>query len=64
MRAATRSSGRTELAWRLLGVHASRMDMSSRDVLQDERLDLNCAWYADVLMPLTAGTASPPAPAR
>lgn len=39
--------------WRLLGVHSSRMDMASRDAAQDESLGLNCAWYADVLMPLT-----------
>lgn len=41
--------------WSLLGVHSSRMDMSTRDAEQDESLGLNCAWYADVLMTLTAG---------
>ncbi|MCW5636412.1 MAG: trypsin-like peptidase domain-containing protein [Rubrivivax sp.] len=41
--------------WCLLGVHSSRMDMASRDAAQDESLGLNCAWYADVLMTLTAG---------
>ena len=41
--------------WWLLGVHSSRMDMSTRDRVQDESLGLNCAWYADVLMTLTAG---------
>lgn len=40
--------------WQLLGVHSSRMDMASRDAAQDESLGLNCAWYADVLMTLTA----------
>lgn len=40
--------------WSLLGVHSSRMDMASRDAAQDESLGLNCAWYADVLMALTA----------
>ena len=40
--------------WSLLGVHSSRMDMASRDTAQDESLGLNCAWYADVLMALTA----------
>lgn len=40
--------------WQLLGVHSSRLDMRSRDLVQDESLGLNCAWYADVLMPLTA----------
>ena len=29
------------------------MDVSNRDIVQDERLDLNCAWYADVLLTLT-----------
>jgi hypothetical protein len=39
--------------WRLLGIHASRLDMVDRDVLQDETLGLNCAWYADILLVLT-----------
>lgn len=39
--------------WSLLGVHSSRMDMATRDLVQDESLGLNCAWYADVLMILT-----------
>ena len=45
--------------WCLLGVHSSRMDMATRDAALDESLGLNCAWYADVLMTLTAsaGTA-------
>lgn len=42
-----------ELPW-LLGVHSSRIDLGSRDQVQDEALGLNCAWYADVLMTLTA----------
>jgi hypothetical protein len=41
--------------WCLLGVHSSRMDMATRDAAQDESLGLNCAWYTDVLMTLTAG---------
>lgn len=44
--------------WCLLGVHSSRMDMSSRDLVQDESLGLNCAWYADVLLTLTADDGS------
>jgi len=47
------TSGRSNLPWLLLGIHASRMDVSNRDLLEDERLDLNCAWYADVLPVLT-----------
>jgi hypothetical protein len=49
--------------WLLLGVHSSRMDMASRDAVQDESLGLNCAWYADILVTLTdppeSGTPSP-----
>ncbi len=41
------------LPWRLLGVHASRMDMGTRDRDLDESLGLNAAWYADVLLALT-----------
>lgn len=46
-------SGRGELPWRLLGVHAARFDVDNRDETQDARLDLNCAWYADALLVLT-----------
>jgi hypothetical protein len=46
-------SGRGELAWMLLGVHAARMDVADRDIAQDARLDLNCAWYTDILLTLT-----------
>jgi S1-C subfamily serine protease len=43
-----------QLCWKLLGVHATRMDMSTRDLQLDESLGLNCAWYADILLTLTA----------
>jgi S1-C subfamily serine protease len=43
-----------ELPWKLLGVHSSRVDMGSRDLQLDESLGLNCAWYADILLTLTA----------
>lgn len=46
-------SGRGDLPWMLLGVHAARMDVTNRDIEQDERLNLNCAWYADIIMALT-----------
>jgi len=49
MRAAHRG-----LPWRLLGVHSSRLDVGTRDLKQDEALGLNCAWYADILLTLTA----------
>ncbi len=42
------------LPWRVLGVHSARLDMANRDLEQDESLGLNCAWYADILMTLSA----------
>ncbi len=42
-----------QLPWKLLGVHAARMDMGGRDLQLDETLGLNCAWYADILLTLT-----------
>lgn len=36
--------------WRLLGIHASALDVSDRDPIQDERLALNTAWYASLIM--------------
>jgi S1-C subfamily serine protease len=56
-RAASRQSGREELPWLLLGVHTSRMDVNNRDVTEDGRLNLNCAWYADIIMKLTEAPA-------
>lgn len=55
--------GRGEFPWMLLGVHASRLDVANRDISQDESLDLNCAWYADILMTLTQSDAAGPAKA-
>ncbi|PXW22906.1 trypsin-like peptidase domain-containing protein [Paraburkholderia caballeronis] len=43
-----------ELPWLLLGVHSSTIDMRGRDEQLDESLGLNNAWYADILMVLTA----------
>jgi S1-C subfamily serine protease len=43
----------TQLSWKLLGVHSSRIDIGSRDLQLDESLGLNCAWYADILLTLT-----------
>jgi hypothetical protein len=53
-------SGRGHLPWMLLGVHAARMDTTNRDAEQDERLNLNCAWYADILTTLTLETQADP----
>jgi hypothetical protein len=40
-------------SWQLLGIHSSRMDMRTRDLVADESLGLNCVWYADVLKALS-----------
>ena len=48
----TAAGGR--LPWKLLGVHSAVMDMGDRDRRIDESLGLNCAWYADMLLTLTA----------
>lgn len=42
-----------DLPWLLLGVHSARVDLGTRDLVLDEALGLNCAWYADVLMALS-----------
>ena len=44
----------SSISWQLLGVHSTRMDMRTRDQVEDESLGLNCAWYADVLLTLAA----------
>ncbi len=55
MRAAPPGRGDDALPWLLLGVHSGRLDVGTRDRQQDEALGLNCAWYADILLTLTAG---------
>ena len=50
----TERPGRGHLPWLLLGVHAMRLDVTNRDAQLDETLGLNCAWYTDILMTLTA----------
>jgi hypothetical protein len=59
MRDVAPSAATAALPWKLLGVHSSRMDMGNRDLVLDESLGLNCAWYADILMPLTNPGATP-----
>jgi hypothetical protein len=44
-------------------VHSSRIDMANRDLVQDESLGLNSAWYADMLMTLTRPAPAAPVPA-
>lgn len=46
-----------DLPWRLLGIHSARLDVGTRDMELDEVLGLNCSWYADILLTLTAGDA-------
>ncbi len=53
MRSAAPDLAAGGLPWKLLGIHSSRMDMGGRDLLSDESLGLNCAWYADILLTLT-----------
>lgn len=60
-REAAPRDGRADLSWLLLGIHATRLDVVDRDVLRDESLDLNCAWYADILMTLTQPATPAPA---
>lgn len=43
-----------QLPWKLLGVHSARMEMAGRSLPVEESLGLNCAWYADILLTLTA----------
>jgi S1-C subfamily serine protease len=63
-RAQARVSGRTALPWMLLGVHSAKLDVANRDSSQDESLDLNFAWYADILMTLTQPPVAPKAPTK
>jgi len=44
----------SELHFVLLGVHSARIDVGTRDLSMDEALGLNSAWYADILLKLTA----------
>lgn len=53
MRAVGDDLARSDLPWKLLGIHSGRFEVGSRDVDLDEELGLNCAWYADILMTLT-----------
>lgn len=41
------------LAWLVVGVHSSRLDVGTRDLGADEALGLNSAWYSDILLTLT-----------
>jgi len=54
MRSSPGEPAPADLPWKLLGIHSARMDMGGRDLVEDESLGLNCAWYADILLTLTA----------
>lgn len=54
MRAPDGAPVRADLPWVLLGIHSARLDVGTRDLQVDEALGLNCAWYADILMTITA----------
>ncbi len=51
-------AGDPQLPWKLLGVHSARMEMGNRGLPVEESLALNCAWYADILLTLTAAAAT------
>jgi S1-C subfamily serine protease len=53
MRAPERDLMLGDLPWILLGIHSSRLDVGTRDLMLDEALGLNCAWYADILLTLS-----------
>lgn len=54
MRIESPNLAQKSLPWMLLGVHSARLDAGNRDLELDEALGLNCAWYADILMTITA----------
>jgi hypothetical protein len=54
MRVLEEDPAQGDLPWMLLGVHSARLDVGTRDLTLDESLGLNCAWYANILLTLTA----------
>lgn len=54
MQAPQLQSAQQSLPWYLLGIHSARIDLMTRDLVLDEGLGLNCAWYSDILMTLTS----------
>ena len=55
-------AGDPQLPWKLLGVHSARMEIRGQGFPVEEPLGLNCAWYADILLTLTAEGAPETAP--
>jgi len=50
-------TGNAQLPWKLQGVHSARLEMAGRSLPVEESLGLNCAWYADILLTLTAAAS-------
>ena len=53
MRMSSPSAVGRKLPWKLLGIHSARLDVRGRDTAVDDRLGLNSAWFADILLTLT-----------
>lgn len=49
IKCATDVAGQFEERWCLLGIHSAALDVSDRDPAQDDRLGLNCTWYAKLV---------------
>jgi S1-C subfamily serine protease len=61
IRVASSSRSCGGVSCRLLGIHSSRLDMVTRDPVEDEALGLNCAWYSDTLLTLSDDRSEPQA---
>jgi S1-C subfamily serine protease len=48
------AAGDAQLPWKLLGVHSARLEVAGRSLPVEDSLGLNCVWYADILLTLTA----------
>ena len=53
MKSSTNALEGEAVSWLLLGIHAARLDIGPRDRSMDEKLGLNSAWFADILLTLT-----------
>lgn len=57
IKCATDVAGQFEERWCLLGIHSAALDVSDRDPQQDDRLGLNCTWYASLVSEMVNSTA-------
>ena len=55
----TEVAGQFEERWCLLGIHSAALDVSDRDPQQDDRLGLNCAWYARLVAEMVHADPEP-----